>query len=446
MKFDLVLAEDIVARALKSGADQAEVFYKSYKNLSVEVKDQAVESLSSSFSSGYSVRVIKNSRLGFSFSTDVAEADRVIIGAMDASRSVDQDPYLGLASPSSACEAVIHDASVRTLKEEDAIGKTMQIEKAAYEADRRIRRIRKPSASFTVSETIIANSAGTHARYEATSCSAQVTAIAESGSENQTGWDYRGSRFLKDISFEQVGRTAAKAAVRLLGSRKIQGLRTDIILDPTVAVDFLGVFASSLSSEAVQKGKSLLADRLNTEVISPSVTIMDSGLLPGKLGSKPFDDEGVATQSTSLIKDGVLLSYLYNTYTAKKGNAASTGNAIRGGFSTLPMVGITNLYLEPSSPAACIPQGNLFRHMQKGLYVVDAMGIHTVNPISGDFSIGVTGLWIENGEIAFPVKETAISGNLLDFFRKVSAVGDDMNFYGNIGSPSLIISDIDVSA
>ena len=446
MKVDPVLAGDIVVRALKGGADQAEVFCKSYKNISVEVKDQTVESLSSSFSSGYAVRVIKNSRMGFSFSTDIAEADRVIMRAIDASASVDADPHLGLASPSLPSEVEIHDATVRDLQEDDVIRMAMQIEKSAFGADSRIRRVRKPSASITVSETIIANSVGVQQRYEATSCSAQVTAIAESGTENQTGWDYRGSRFLKDLSPELVGATAATAAVRLLGSRKIQGLKTDIILDTAVAVDFLNVFAASLSSEAVQKGKSLLANRLNTEVVSPTITIMDSGLLPGRLGSKPFDDEGVATQSTALIKDGTLRSYLYNTYTAKKGNALSTGNAIRGGFSSLPMVGITNLYLEPSSQAACLPKDTLFRHMQNGLYVVDAMGIHTVNPISGDFSIGVTGLWIENSEIAFPVKEAAISGNLLDFFRKVSAIGDDMRFYGNIGSPSLIISDLDVSA
>jgi PmbA protein len=255
-----------------------------------------------------------------------------------------------------------------------------------------------------------------------------------------------GSRFLRDISFGQVGSTAAASALRLLGSRNIRGLKTDIILDHSVANDFLGVFAASLSSEAVQKGRSLLAGRLDTEIISPVITIMDSGLLPGRLGSRPLDDEGVATQATSLVNNGVLLSYLFNTYTARKGSAASTGNAIRGGFSSLPSVGITNLYLEPAAGSGIIPKERLFSTLQKGLYVVDAMGVHTVNPVSGDFSIGVTGLWIENGEPAFPVREAVISGNLLDFFGKVTAAGDDMRFYGNTGAPSLIISDIDVSA
>ncbi|MBI5847815.1 MAG: TldD/PmbA family protein [Nitrospirae bacterium] len=446
MSPDPGFAEDILGRALKSGADQAEVFCKSYRNIAVEIKDQAVESLSTSFSSGYSVRVIRNNRLGFSFSTAISEADQVIARAMDVCRSVEKDLFHCLPSPSSPNTVDIFDAAIRDLKEDDAISMTMQIERAAYNADHRIKRVRKPSTSFTVAETIIASSLGVKAQYQSTSCSAQLTAIAESGKESQTGWDYMGSRFLKEISFEDVGRTAAGSAIRLLGSRKIQCGKTTVILDHSVANDFLGIFASSLSSDAVQKGRSLLADRLNTLVISPKISIIDSGLLPGRLGSKPLDDEGVATQSKPLIQQGMLQSYLFNTYTARKGNTVSTGNAVRGSHASLPSVGVTNLYLEPATAADRIAAKDLFRTMGRGLYVVDAMGIHMVNPISGDFSIGVTGLWIEQGEVAFPVKEALISGNLLDFFRKVSAVGDDMKFYGSLGSPSLLIPDIDVSA
>lgn len=440
------MAADVVSRALRDGADRAEAFFKSYRNISVEIKDQSVESLSTSFSSGYSVRVIRNNRMGFSFSTDIGEFAEVVRRALEASDAADEDPFLAFAQTSPASEVPVYDEAVPDVKEDDAIRMAIQIEKAAYEADNRIKRVRKPAASFTVSETVMANSCGMEARYQATSCSAQITAVAESGPESRTGWDFMGSRFLKDISFEQVGRTAAAAAVRLLGSRKIQGMKTDIILDNAVANDFLGVFASSLSSEAVQKGRSLLADRLGTAIISPRINIIDSGLLAGRLGSKPLDDEGVATRTTPLVHEGVLRSFLFNTYTARKGNAASTGNAVRGSFAALPGVGVTNLFIEPSGAAACIPRDRLFGALGKGLYIVDAMGVHTANPISGDFSIGVSGIWIENGEVSYPIKEAVISGNLLDFFNKVSGVSDDLRFYGVLGSPSLIISDVDVSA
>ena len=139
-------------------------------------------------------------------------------------------------------------------------------------------------------------------------------------------------------------------------------------------------------------------------------------------------------------------TYLYNTYTARKGNTHSTGNAARGGFSSLPSVGITNLFIEPASGEKCLGKKDLFKCLGRGLYIVDAMGVHTANPVSGDFSLGVTGLWIEGGEVQFPVKEAVISGNILEFFNKVAAVGDDLIFYGNMGAPSIIISDVDISA
>ncbi|MBS1114841.1 MAG: peptidase modulator of gyrase, partial [Nitrospirae bacterium] len=176
------------------------------------------------------------------------------------------------------------------------------------------------------------------------------------------------------------------------------------------------------------------------------LNIIDNGLRSGKLGSRPVDDEGVPTREKMVVHEGVLQSYLYNTYTARKGNTQSTGNAVRGGFSSAPSVGITNLYIEPASGKGSLGEKELFTFLDRGLYIVDAMGVHTANPISGDFSLGVTGLWVEGGEIQFPVKEAVISGNILDFFQKVAAVGNDLIFYGNMGAPSLIISDIDVSA
>jgi len=163
-----------------------------------------------------------------------------------------------------------------------------------------------------------------------------------------------------------------------------------------------------------------------------------------KLGSRPFDDEGVPTSRKYLIKDGVLQGFLYNVYTAKKEGVMSTGNAVRGGFSGLPTVGPTNLYI-PASPASSGPE-DLCRVMDRGLYITDAMGIHTANPISGEFSIGVSGLWIDRGDVKYPVKEAVISANILDLFRRVSSVGSDLRFYGNVGSPSLLIGPTDISA
>jgi PmbA protein len=446
MKTDLAFAEGIVSQALKSGADQAEVFMKSFKNLSVDVKGQTVDSLTSSLSHGYALRVIKENRPGFAYATDLKEKDSVIKQAIESAGFSDEDIYLGLPEPSEPAEVVVCDPALIDLKEDDAINLTMLLEKSAFDTDSRIKKVRKASGSFTTADTVIVNSQSIKVRYLSTSCAAQIMAIAEDGQESQTGWDFSGSRFLSDISFEKTGRTAAERSVRLLGARTISGSRTDVILDNSVTIDFLGIFASSLSSDALQKGKSLLKDKLGKKIISPKLNIIDSGLRSGKLGSRPVDDEGVPTREKILVHEGVLQTYLYNTYTARKENTHSTGNAVRGGFSSLPSVGITNLFIEPASGKACLGEKELFKFLDRGLYIVDAMGVHTANPISGDFSLGVTGLWIEGGEIRFPVKEAVISGNILDFFHGVAAVGDDLIFYGNMGAPSIIISDVDISA
>jgi PmbA protein len=446
MKIDSGFADEVIARAIKSGADQAEVFMNTSKSLTVEIKGQAVESLKSSTGLGYSLRIIRDGRLGFSYATAADDRDSVIANAIGAARFSDPDDFLGLPEAAAPADVSVMDPLLRAIDEDEAIKAVMLMERSVYESDSRIKKVRKASGSFGFYGTLIANSKGVKIDYESTSCSAQVTAIAEENGESQAGWDYDAGCFLKDISFEAVGKGAAQRAAWLLGSRKITGCKGDVIIDNSVAAEFMGIFALSLSSEAVQKGKSLLAERLARKVVSPRINLIDSGLLDGKLGSGPVDDEGVPSQKKTVILEGVLKTYLFNTYTGRKAGVVSTGNASRGGFSSLPSVGVSNLFLEPVSGTYVVPKGRLFDTIDKGLYVTDAMGIHTANPISGDFSVGVTGLWVEKGEIAFPVKEAVLSGNILEFFDKIETVGDDLRFYGNIGAPSLIIPGVDISA
>jgi PmbA protein len=189
----------------------------------------------------------------------------------------------------------------------------------------------------------------------------------------------------------------------------------------------------------------MLAGKKGELVISQRLNIIDSGLINGKLGSKPVDDEGVATTYKILIDKGVLNGFLYNTYTSRKDNVKSTGNAVRGGFTGLPSVGPSNIYIEPVSKEYTADLSSLIKNMRKGLYVTETMGMHTVNPISGEFSVGASGLWIENGEIQYSAKEAVISGDILQLFKNVLMVGDDIRFYGNIGAPSLLIEGIDIS-
>lgn len=446
---NMEFAEKLVGTALKKGADEAEVYIKSVKNLGIEVKDLAIDTLESSVTQGYCLRIIKDRRLGFSYSNDAGEMEKVAENAIETAKYTEPDEYLGmpLYAPGLTDNAGIEifDKDIALLTESDAINNTLLIEASARKEDQRIRKVRKAAGSFSTSQTYILNSHGVNAHYSSTTCSAHIVTVAEEGNESQMGWDYNGSRFLNDISFEQIGRNAAKRAVQLLGARKISPVRGFVILDNSVASEFLGILSSALSSEAVQKKKSMLANKKGELVLSPKLNVIDSGLINRRPGSKPVDDEGVPVTGKTLIENGVLQGYLYNTYTAKKEGLKSTGNAVRGGPSGLPSVGITNLYIGPSSNKYIRDFKGLLKLIDKGIYVIETMGMHTANPISGEFSVGVSGLWVENGEVKHPVKEAVISGNILELFKNTAMVGDDLRFYGNIGTPSLLIEKIDIS-
>ncbi|MEW6001486.1 MAG: TldD/PmbA family protein [Nitrospirota bacterium] len=446
MKTERDLARLIIDLALSKGADEVEVYIKSSKGISVEIKDREIEALESSLSFGYSLRVIKNQGLGFTYSTEKADIDSVVKDAVEAAKWVDRDRYLELPGANGFGEVDVFDEKIDSIEEDDIVSRVILLEESARREDKRIKRTRKAAGNFSAAKTIIMNSKGLDMEYSSTACTGHITAVAEDKSSSQMGWDFSGSRFLDEVSFEDVGRNAARKALQLLGAKKIEALKAKVILHNSVAADFLRIFASSLSSESVQKGKSLLAGKLGKEVISPKINIVDSGLLSGRLGSRPVDDEGVPSKEKILIKEGLLQGYLYNIYTAKKDGVSSTGNAVRGRFSALPSIGISNLFVEAVSKSDVTSQENLFKADNGILYITEAMGIHLANPISGEFSIGVSGLWIEKGEVKFPVKEAVISGNILDFFGKIEAVGNDTRFYGNLGTPSLLIGPTDISA
>ncbi len=445
-KMNTEFASKLIDLALKKGADKAEVYLRTSKSLGIEVKEQKIDTLESSMTAGYCIRVIKDNRLGFSYSTEPHEMDTVAERAIEAAKYSEPDDYLELPVQADILSEVeIFDNDVVSLSEEAAIKRTLLIESSAVKEDSRIKKVRKASGNFSIGNTYIANSYGINAHYQSTGCSAQIMAIAEEGGESQMGWDYEGSRFIKDVSFEQVGRNAARRAIQLLGAKKISPLKGFVLLDNSVASEFLGILSSALSAESVQKKKSMLAGKKGELVLSPRLNIIDNGLLNGRLGSKPVDDEGVPTINKILIEKGILNSFLYNTYTAKKDGVQSTGNAARGGFTGIPTVGPTNLYIEPVSNGYASNLRGLVKTVNKGLYVIETMGMHTANPISGEFSVGASGLLIENGEIKHPVKEAVISGNILEMFKNIVMVGDDLRFYGNIGSPSLLIEEIDIS-
>lgn len=438
------IAQKIIDLARDRGADGADVFLRSHTSTSVEVREQKVDAFDRARDIGAGLRVIIGGRLGFAFTTDFSEpgVTSLAAAAVANARNTEPDPFNSIPeAPRSPYQVVsVYDPNIVNLTEREKIDRVMAMEQEAFAVDPRVRRIRKASASFSEAEVVILNSNGGDISYSTTACSASMEAVAEEKGESQAGFDFDVSRHYRKLRIEEVGRQAARKALDLLGARSISSMKAPVVLDSTVAQEFLSIMAGGFSAESVQKKRSLFMDKLGSVVASPVISVLDDGLLDGGLGTAPSDDEGVPTSKKTVIDNGSLALFLYNTYTARKDKTQSTGNGMRGGFKGLPGTGVTNLFIEPGqcSREALIEQAG------RGLYVTEVMGMHTANPISGDFSVGATGFWIENGRKAYPVREITIAGNILDLMKGVEVVGSDLRFSGRIGSPSLLIRDISI--
>ncbi|HHW45006.1 MAG TPA: TldD/PmbA family protein, partial [Desulfotomaculum sp.] len=233
----------------------------------------------------------------------------------------------------------------------------------------------------------------------------------------------------------------ARRAVRMLGARPVATRRAAVILEPYVATGFLGLLGPGLTAEAVQKNRSPFAGKVGQQVASTMVTVLDDGAMAGGIASAPFDGEGVPTGRTVLIEGGVLKGFLHNTYTAARDGVQSTGNGVRGSFKSTPEVGTTNFFIQPGT----VSPEQLIRDTASGLYVTEVMGMHTANPISGDFSVGAAGILIENGQLTRPVRGVAIAGNLLELLNHVDGVAGDLTFFGGRGSPTIRVARMSIS-
>ncbi|HET6363856.1 MAG TPA: TldD/PmbA family protein, partial [Nitrospirota bacterium] len=408
------IAEKILSLSRDLKVDAAEVFLRSYTSTAIEVKDQKVDAFDRARDIGAGLRVLTNRRMGFAFTTDLSEPALMILvqTAVTNARNTETDEFHSIPErPSAAYRSVeIYDPDIVALTEKEKIDRVMAMEREAFAIDPRIKRIRKASASFSESETLIMNTNGGNVSYRGTAASSSIEAVAEDKGESQAGSDFDVNRFYHKLLIEEVGRRAARKALDLLGARHIDSVRAPVILEADVAGEFLSIMSSGFSSENVQKKKSLFIGRLDKEVVSPLITVIDDGLLDGGLGTAPSDDENVPMKHKTVIDKGRLAMFLYNTYTANKDKTVSTGNGMRGGFKGVPGIGVTNLYVEPGKHSL----NELMSSAGRGLLVTEIMGAHTANSISGDFSVGATGFWIENGNKAYPVREITIAGNILD--------------------------------
>ncbi|AFV11856.1 PmbA/TldD protein [Thermacetogenium phaeum DSM 12270] len=424
--------------------DLAEAYFSREEELSIEVRNGEVENLKIARDEGLGIRVIHRKRQGFAFTSDLSR--EAVQNALDAAlanaRAADEDPCYVLPEPAAAYpDLELDDPRLREVTLEEKIEMVRQMEDSGRSFDHRVRLTEQASYEEVRYQTAIANSKGVLVSSGGSYCGCYVAFVAGEGGDQQTGFALSFKRRIAELDPAALGREAADKAVRMLGARRKPTKRLSVVLDPFVVASFLGMLSSALTAEAVQRGRSLFAGKMGEQVAAKGVTVIDDGALQDGILSAPCDGEGVPTRRTLLLDDGVLCSFLHNSYTAAKEGVSSTGNAVRGSFQSPPQLGSTNFYLEPGYPSPV----QIIREMDEGLYVTEVMGMHTANPISGDFSLGVAGIWIEHGELTTPVRGMVIAGNILELLSRIDAVGSDLRFFGGKGAPTVRVGGLTVS-
>ncbi|MFH0810783.1 MAG: TldD/PmbA family protein [Pseudomonadota bacterium] len=438
---------DRLEAALKrGGAADYEIFASETATLAIASKEGEVEILERSRCRAVSLRVLSpDGRPGFAYSTDLEPGSlaRLAEEAVAASRETSADAAHGFPSPRALPEkpSGLFDAGLAAVPQEEKIERAKALERAALAGDPRLKKVRRANYHEGIGHVAIRNSRGVNVSGSSTLVSASVTVMAQQGDDSEMGWDYAFSRSLDGLDVEAVGHGAARRALGCLGGRSLATRACPALLDSHVAVQLLDLLSSSLLAESVQKGKSLFAGKLSRQVFSPLLTVIDDGLLPGGMETAPFDDEGNPRQRTVLIEQGVLRGFLYDQYTANREGCLSTGNAARPSALSPPGAKASNLFLVPGAR----PFEDLVGQMGEGIVITEVLGMHTANPISGDFSVGAAGHLVEGGRVAYPVKGFAISGNLLRLLSRVAEVGADIRFWGNVGAPSLLVERLDIA-
>lgn len=434
-----------VEQAAKKRAFAAEAYVIKADATELEIVEQNVETMKFANDIGVGIRVISNTgQIGFAYTTSfekssiIETVERTLINCSKASG----DPYNGLPTRKVDISAnLMTDQLVQSMTIEDKIQLAKNTELAAISHDNRIKRGERVMYQDMKYDVAIVNSNGVTAEYQTQVCGLSAVVLAEENGEIQRGMALQYSRCLEDLKVKQIGQEAADNATRLLGAQRIPTVKAAILLSPFIAANMFSIMVPSVCADSVQKGKSLLRDKLNQKIVSPLISLIDDGTLNDGIASSPVDGEGVISQQTRVIIDGVLNQYLHNSYTAQKYGVLSTGNGIRHSFKSLPEVGATNIYVKPGEQKAA----DIIKNTQTGFYVTNVMGIHTANTITGDFSLAADGIWISSGEFAGPVRGVAIAGNILDLFSKVDGIGDDLRFFGSRGAPTMRISEIMIS-
>ena len=441
------VATDVVSRAMKAGATAAEAIVREGSEFSTLVRLGKVETLKESGSRAVGLRVFLGKRAASTYSSDFSHEgiERLVKGALDLARITSEDPYAGLPDLSQMGsvpgDLKLYYPDVYSLPPEQRIDYARRTEAAALNFDPRIKNSEGGSFDASTGRKVLANSLGFVGEYQRSGCSVSLAPIAqaENGTMQRDYW-YSSARTLAKLeSPESVGKEAARRTLRRLGARKIASTKVPIVFDSDTSRSLLDAIFDAVNGDAIYRQSSFLEGKLGETIASENVTVVDDGTIPEGFGTSPFDGEGVPSRRTVVIEKGVLKSYLLNTYTARKLGLQTTGSAARS-LAGSPGIGHGNFFLEKGARTA----QQIIADIKRGLYVIDLMGFG-VNLVTGDYSRGATGIWIENGELTYPVEEITVAGNLKEMLNNIVEIGNDLEFRSSIACPTLHIEGMTIA-
>ena len=429
------------------GPEAVEAFAEESRSTTVKARKGEVDGLSFSETRGVGIRLISGGRLGYSYAADPSpdEVRQAVARARENAALGSEDEFNVLPDAVDAEPLPdLYRERQASLPTDEKVKLAIGLERVATTTDPRVSKVDEAQVGDAVSRVAIASTAGVAAEYARTDAWCLAVTLAEQHGETQTGFSYRIGRELGDLGLEQVAIEAVVRAAQMLGAEKPPTARVPVVLDPFAASDFLGVLAGALSAESVLKKRSLFAELVGQQVGAEAFTLIDDGRFPTGPGAAPFDDEGVPTGRTKLFSDGVLGGFLHNTYTAARmgGATVSTGNASRAGYRSTPGVGTTCFYVEPGERSL----EDLLQHAEDGVLIREVSGVHSgANPISGEFSVGATGLRIREGAAAEGLREMTIASTLPEMLKAITAVGSDLRWFSSVGTPSILIGEMTVA-
>ena len=444
----LELCARALERARAHGAQVADACAESSRAFTVRAHGGSIESLKQSGTRGLGVRAIVGGAVGFASGTDLSPTglDDLARRAVALARFGTPDEANGAPSAAEANadgvgDLQLFDPAALEWPPERKIETALELERVALAADPRVSRTDGASVSSSGGAFAIVNTHGVARGWEGTSVSAWVVALADDrDGRQQTGAEGMSVRHLADLApVETLARAAARRAVARIGARSVPSARVPVVMHPDIAGAWLAEMADAWSGESVIKHSSWLSGKLGEPVASPLVTLVDDGTLARRVGSSPYDGEGLRTRRNVLLDRGRLAMFVYDHYYARRAGLPATANALRS-WSNTPGIGFHNLYVEPGteSPDA------ILRKVDRGFYY-DDQGSFGFNAVTGDYSFQAQGHWIENGEKAFPVDGVTVAGNSLDMLRAIAAVGDDLEWRSAIACPTLLIGEMTVS-